>query len=715
MTVHTRRIAMAATTIAVVMTLVGPVGSGGPTGATTISTGITSVRPVTWVDAQGRQVTVTGTTNLNGNIKKLVAFRDLANGQPDAAFGTFEGRAGARELAFTAPAAGVVREHIAAATDDGEITITWIPPACAPTTDTCDRWFTRFDVDGNSLATPVKTSSDDQPVWGLRDGSFLTRDPSGITGWVGPDGTDRGLSVASGQYRSAAIDASGRLLVSTAAGHVVRKPADAPQDLDLDLSGACSADGAGLAVAAGDVAGFATVCSPTPAGMVVDRREDDGDVRWSTTGPGDDPSGRLQRVGVGTIDDLDRVWLGGYGDHVPTDPTKTVVLVQPVTDDGVGEVAYVRDSPHFRTYEFLSFGMSDLRPAPAHEVAMAEDFGCCLQSGGAQFQFSAVTARVLPEAEAAPACVPPTLFVQTAYAKRILVTARPCPTQPATSAPDAYEVRAVAPSGTVLSSVVVSAPNLPDPTNVDLAPIANGQVALVSIRAVNAAGPGPATSAIAVIPPFRDLGEFVSDMFSVSGVTPRTGEIDDWHSSLTSGTQAPADLVAHLAEVGIAHQHEEPLARLYRAYFLRNPDVGGFRYWIDRRLEGRTLTRISDTFAASSEFEARYGSLSNRRFVAKLYQNVFGRPADPSGLAYWTKRLDDQRSTRGQVVLQFSESREGIRRMQPLVEPLAVAFTLLGRMPTAAERDAWDDVGRFHHDVAAVILASDEFAQRWQT
>ena len=121
---------------------------------------------------------------------------------------------------------------------------------------------------------------------------------------------------------------------------------------------------------------------------------------------------------------------------------------------------------------------------------------------------------------------------------------------------------------------------------------------------------------------------------------------------------------------------------------------------------------MSDAFAASSEFTRRYGALTNRQFVAALYQNVFGRTADPSGLAFWTKRLDTGRSSRGQVVLQFSESSERVRRSTPIVVPLATAFQLLGRFPTTTERDAWDDLADPRREVAEIVLGTSEFATR---
>jgi hypothetical protein len=58
------------------------------------------------------------------------------------------------------------------------------------------------------------------------------------------------------------------------------------------------------------------------------------------------------------------------------------------------------------------------------------------------------------------------------------------------------------------------------------------------------------------------------------------------------------------------------MVRLYRAFLLRIPDKGGLEFWIKRRRTGAwSLTRVADSFATSSEFKNRYGSLSNEAFV----------------------------------------------------------------------------------------------------
>lgn len=99
------------------------------------------------------------------------------------------------------------------------------------------------------------------------------------------------------------------------------------------------------------------------------------------------------------------------------------------------------------------------------------------------------------------------------------------------------------------------------------------------------------------------------------------------------------------------------LDRLYRAYFLRDPDPGGRAYWADRMANGMSLSAVSTAFSASPEFRARYGSLDDTGFVRLVYRNVLDRDPDDGGLRHWTGMLAAGRS-RGWVMIGFSDSAE---------------------------------------------------------
>jgi len=88
---------------------------------------------------------------------------------------------------------------------------------------------------------------------------------------------------------------------------------------------------------------------------------------------------------------------------------------------------------------------------------------------------------------------------------------------------------------------------------------------------------------------------------------------------------------------------------------------------------------VSAQFAASSEFKTKYGNTTNTAFVTLVYQNVLDRNPEPSGLAFWVKKLDGGMS-RGTVMTNFSESSEGKRKFRPVVDTAVVSLGLFGKM-----------------------------------
>ena len=99
-----------------------------------------------------------------------------------------------------------------------------------------------------------------------------------------------------------------------------------------------------------------------------------------------------------------------------------------------------------------------------------------------------------------------------------------------------------------------------------------------------------------------------------------------------------------------------PLARLYFAALGRFPDYEGLNYYTGQREDARPLDAIANEFAGSKEFEARYGALDNAEFVARILSNVLGHRSQADVREHWTAELDSGRMTRGQVIVDFSES-----------------------------------------------------------
>lgn len=165
---------------------------------------------------------------------------------------------------------------------------------------------------------------------------------------------------------------------------------------------------------------------------------------------------------------------------------------------------------------------------------------------------------------------------------------------------------------------------------------------------------------------------------------------------------------------------EGSIYRLYRGYFLREPDRSGFNHWMITSLQGRSLQQISELFASSSEFQNRYGKLDNTGFVNLVFKNVMDRNPDPGGRDYWVGKAHAGMA-RGTVMMQFSDSSEYKRKTNLGVPPGYRAGTnavaLLAVLTVKAEPSRvgydrnlfkhWDDEDRNGCDTRCEVLRSE--------
>ncbi|MDY0961317.1 DUF4214 domain-containing protein [Massilia sp. CFBP9026] len=80
--------------------------------------------------------------------------------------------------------------------------------------------------------------------------------------------------------------------------------------------------------------------------------------------------------------------------------------------------------------------------------------------------------------------------------------------------------------------------------------------------------------------------------------------------------------------------------QLYVSYFGRPADPAGLDYWTNIVEAQKSTAAVSATFAASAEYKTAFEGKTNAQIVDQLYTNLFGRPADATGRAYWVDLLD---------------------------------------------------------------------------
>jgi len=216
-----------------------------------------------------------------------------------------------------------------------------------------------------------------------------------------------------------------------------------------------------------------------------------------------------------------------------------------------------------------------------------------------------------------------------------------------------------------------------------------------------AVNPGPA------MPPFNSRNALIDQQYrDFFGRKATASELTYW-----AGTGYTANQIINWF-VDQDASKRGPLVRLYKAYYKRWPDAGGYDYWIRKMKSGTTLTKVSDSFATSSEFKNTYGSLSNEQFVILVYNNVLDRAPDTAGYNYWVKKLNDKKISRGGVMLQFSESSEFKRKYGLDCELVGVTLRMLRRPATDAELQQWNPDLDPYALAYPVIFESSEYEAR---
>jgi hypothetical protein len=705
----------AALAVAAVVASLVP-GIAAPASATTTVVSQSTIQPVTWVDDQGRQYVLADTVPTYGGAplgpSRLTVIRDRADGTPDTSWGP--NGTNQRALVLTPPATGATWSHTPSVSATGIITLVWNSTGCQSAPGACDRWFSQIDATGAAVAAPVLVGDVPPLIDALPDGSVLTGTAAGPVGWRGPDGTDRGApAVPAASVRSASVDGDGRLLVATADGTVTRWPAGGPAELTVDTT--CDgAEGIAVGSSTAEAGGFAVACSSIGSPVSVTRYADTGTASWTgSDGAAPASTSHLQVPAHLAITPDDVVWVAGGGSvDLGVNFVIPSAAMASFTSTGTVDQVYERTTMRPGHYDVGVSGVSQIRAIDDHHVAMVDVQRCCFTMGGT-LPLDQVIAQVLPLRPSPPTCYAPYPFIAGADATSVEITFSSCAPSEPTAEPTSYRVEATTSAGTVSTTVAHTAPSTLLAATVGGLPAGR----LVSVRVVPVNDQGDAVGAepltVHTVLPFRSVNGFVARAYAEGDcVLLGLNEGESKVAAVNAGTLAPADHVASVLGRCEAETRVEPVARLYQAALQRAPETAGLRYWVDRSRAGVTLPTIARHFAGSAEFARRYGALSNRAYVEHIYRNVLGRAGDPTGVAFWTKRLDQHQANRGEVLAQFSQSAEHVRRTDPQVQPTAAWFLMVGRVPTAAERQAIATFDQPRHDAVLAILALPEYAAR---
>lgn len=284
------------------------------------------------------------------------------------------------------------------------------------------------------------------------------------------------------------------------------------------------------------------------------------------------------------------------------------------------------------------------------------------------------------EARAAPTCQPPTPTLWGVYLDDVTVSAPPCSSGTGVTGYRVYVYEGTSSVASGFRDIGLGR----NPAVFDDLPRAKRYRFRSAALGGSAAGPQSGVSAFAFPPHLSTRGYVYAQYEAFAGREPTAAELSRDQGRIDAGTLVPEQLVVDLLRAARHSRLQAQVIRLYQAYFLRLPDLSGLWYWEGEVSRGRSLTNVSSFFADSAEFRQRYGSLSNRAFVERVYLNVLGRAGEPSGTDFWTAELDAGRRSRGVVMVGFSESPEYVGATQGTVDVVAIYS---GMLLLEADRD----------------------------
>ncbi len=94
---------------------------------------------------------------------------------------------------------------------------------------------------------------------------------------------------------------------------------------------------------------------------------------------------------------------------------------------------------------------------------------------------------------------------------------------------------------------------------------------------------------------------------------------------------------------------QEQVSNIYTATFDRVPDSAGLEYWIE---SGLSIEEIASSFFDQEETKEKYPQgTSTTEFINAIYQNLFSRSSQESGLIYWSSELETGNIAKSNFIL----------------------------------------------------------------
>jgi hypothetical protein len=186
---------------------------------------------------------------------------------------------------------------------------------------------------------------------------------------------------------------------------------------------------------------------------------------------------------------------------------------------------------------------------------------------------------------------------------------------------------------------------------------------------------------------FKSDADFITDLYQAFlNRSPDPAGMSYWLSYLAQGSRGmaliyfvrSAEFQAYIQDrigSGIFWPENDLINDLYRGFFTRLPDPGGFNSWLtlmrNAQCQGAQQVRnVTSQIALAFMWSQEYVSANrdNGGFVEDLYNGILRRGAASSEVAYWANLLSTHTYDRDDVLQSFINSQEFQARVQQVID-----------------------------------------------
>ncbi|WP_312223789.1 Ig-like domain-containing protein, partial [Rhizobium rhizoryzae] len=97
---------------------------------------------------------------------------------------------------------------------------------------------------------------------------------------------------------------------------------------------------------------------------------------------------------------------------------------------------------------------------------------------------------------------------------------------------------------------------------------------------------------------------------------------------------------------------------IYLSLFGRPADPSGLAYFSNITKDGRDLSAIGN-LAGTAEYQVRFSGMTNEQVVNSIYESLFGRPGEAEGIGYWVKQIQAGRFTINNIAIAILDGAQG--------------------------------------------------------